>query len=116
MEKSNIITRIIKKFLSGRFSVETEEKVQRWIMKEENAEEKEKASLEYWNELDTEADSKTYSALERVNLRTGYNKEHLENIVLYHNYLFLNTSLQHQSIFQKDTVFLNHLYLKAFSV
>ena len=54
MEKSNIITRIIKKFLSGRFSVETEEKVQRWIMKEENAEEKEKASLEYWNELDTE--------------------------------------------------------------
>ena len=75
MEKSNIITRIIKKFLSGRFSVETEEKVQRWIMKEENAEEKEKASLEYWNELDTEADSKTYSALERVNLRTGYNKE-----------------------------------------
>ncbi len=58
MEKSNIITRIIKKFLSGRFSVETEEKVQRWIMKEENAEEKEKASLEYWNELDTEADSK----------------------------------------------------------
>lgn len=44
MEKSNIITRIIKKFLSGRFSVETEEKVQRWIMKEENAEEKEKGS------------------------------------------------------------------------
>ena len=87
MEKSNIITRIIKKFLSGRFSVETEEKVQRWIMKEENAEEKEKASLEYWNELDTEADSKTYSALERVNLRTGYNKEHLENIVLYHKFV-----------------------------
>ena len=75
MEKSNIITRIIKKFLSGRFSVETEEKVQRWIMKEENAEEKEKASLEYWNELDTEADSKRY------------NKEHLENIVLYHKFV-----------------------------
>ena len=63
MEKSNIITRIIKKFLSGRFSVETEEKVQRWIMKEENVEEKEKASLEYWNELDMEADSKTYLSL-----------------------------------------------------
>ena len=87
MEKSNIITRIIKKFLSGRFSAETEEKVQRWIMKEENAEEKEKASLEYWNELDAEADSKTHSALERVNLRTGYNKEHLENIVLYHKFV-----------------------------
>ena len=79
MEKSNIITRIIKSSFPD-VSVETEEKVQRWIMKEENAEEKEKASLEYWNELDTEADSKTYSALERVNLRTGYNKEHLENI------------------------------------
>lgn len=85
MEKSNI-TQIIRKFLSGRFSSETEEKVQRWIIKEENAEEKEKASLEYWDELDAEADSKTYSALERVNLRTGYNKEHLENIVLYHKF------------------------------
>ena len=42
MEKSNIITRIIKKFLSGRFSVETEEKVQRWIMKEEKRRRKKK--------------------------------------------------------------------------
>ena len=42
MEKSNIITRIIKKFLSGRFSVETEEKVQRWIMKKKTRRRKKK--------------------------------------------------------------------------
>lgn len=85
MEKSNI-NRIIRKFLSTRFSPETEEKVQRWIIKDKDIEAKEKASLEYWNELDVKPDSNTYSALERVNLRTGYNKEHLENIVSYQKF------------------------------
>lgn len=85
MEKSNI-TRIIRKFLSGRFSRETEERVQQWIIRDENAKEKEQASLEYWNELDAETDSNTYKALERVNLRTGYNKEHLENIAIYQKF------------------------------
>ena len=76
MEKSNI-NRIIRKFLSARFSPETEEKVQKWIIEDKDIEAKEKASLEYWNELDVKSDPGTYSALERVNLRTGYNKEHL---------------------------------------
>lgn len=85
MEKSNI-NRIIRKFLSARFSPDTEEKVQKWIIEDKDIEAKEKASLEYWNELDVKPDPGTYSALERVNLRTGYNKEHLENIVSYQKF------------------------------
>ena len=45
MEKNNIV-RIIGTYLSGRFSPETEEKVQKWIIKDKDTEEKEKASLE----------------------------------------------------------------------
>lgn len=73
MKKSNI-SKIIKMFLSARFPSETEKKVQKWIIKDQNQQAKAKASLDYWNELDVEADSSTYVSLERVNLRTGYNK------------------------------------------
>lgn len=82
MENNNI-ARIIRKFLSSRFPSETEEKVQKWIVKGKDTQAKEKASLDYWNELEVKADSNTYAALERVNLRIGYNKEHLKNIVSY---------------------------------
>lgn len=73
MEKNNIAI-IIKRFLSGRFPEKTEERVQRWIIADENTKEKEAASLEYWNELNTEINSDTYSALKRVNQRIGYTK------------------------------------------
>ena len=73
-------------FLSARFPSETEEKVQKWIIKDKNQQAKAKASLDFWNELDVEADSNTYASLERVNLRTGYNKEHLTNIVSYQKF------------------------------
>lgn len=81
MKKSNI-SKIIKMFLSARFPSETEEK----IIKDKNQQAKAKASLDFWNELDVEADSNTYASLERVNLRTGYNKEHLTNIVSYQKF------------------------------
>lgn len=48
----NNIVRIIGTYLSGRFSPETEEKVQKWIIKDKDTEEKEKASLEYWDQLE----------------------------------------------------------------
>jgi ferric-dicitrate binding protein FerR (iron transport regulator) len=74
--KGNIAA-IIKRYLSGRFSPGTEERVQRWIIKGENQEEKEQTSLEYWNELTVEPDLKTYSALERVNERIGFPKKQI---------------------------------------
>lgn len=86
MEKRRIIA-IIRKYLTNRFPPETEERVQRWIIKDKDSKEKENASQEYWNELDfIEADADTYAALERVNLRIGYNKEHLANIDSYHKF------------------------------
>ena len=80
MKKSNI-SKIIKMFLSARFPSETEEKVQKWIIKDENQQAKAKASLDYWNELDIEADSSTYASLERVNLRTGYSSTSEEDLI-----------------------------------
>ena len=91
MKKSNI-SKIIKMFLSARFPSETEEKVQKWIIKDQNQQAKAKASLDYWNELDVEADSSTYVSLERVNLRTGYNKEHLTNVASYQKFVLLSFS------------------------
>ena len=75
MKKSNI-SKIIKMFLSARFPSETEEKVQKWIIKDKNQQAKAKA---------------TYASLERVNLRTGYNKEHLTNIVSYQKFARIAT-------------------------
>ena len=60
--------------------------MQKWIIKDQNQQAKAKASLDYWNELDVEADSSTYVSLERVNLRTGYNKEHLTNVASYQKF------------------------------
>lgn len=73
MEQNRIFS-IIQKYLSGSFSSETEEKVQRWIVKDKDKGEKEEASLAYWNKLETKADADTYAALERVNRRIGYRK------------------------------------------
>ena len=70
--KKNIIARILRKYLSGRFSSDTEERVQKWIIKDKDIEEKEKASLEYWNELEAKADPDTELILDRVNQRIDY--------------------------------------------
>ncbi|WP_298653707.1 FecR family protein [uncultured Proteiniphilum sp.] len=78
----NSISKILKRFLSERFPDETEEKVQRWIIEDRNNEEKEHASFEYWNELKSEINPDTYSALERVNERIGY-PQRKKNIPLY---------------------------------
>lgn len=72
--EQNLIRRIILRYLSGRFSPETEERVQRWIVREQDAGEKEKASLAYWDELQPAADADARLALERVNRRIGYGK------------------------------------------
>lgn len=74
MEES-IIYRIIRKYLSNRFSLETEEKIQKWIIKNKDTEEKEKASLTHWNELKVKAETDILPALERVNRRIGYSKK-----------------------------------------
>lgn len=78
--KTNNISKIIKRYLSDRFPKKTEERVQRWIIADNNTKEKEDASLEYWNELKTEIDANTYSSLKRVNRRIGYSEKQLSTV------------------------------------
>ncbi len=81
MENKTKISAIIKRFLSQRFSPSTEERVQRWLMRDEYCEEKANASLEYWNELKNNVDPNTYAALERVNVKIGYIKRKRNNSI-----------------------------------
>lgn len=79
----NNISKIIRKYLSGRFSDKIEEKVQRWLIKDEYIADKEAASLEYWDNLETTANPNTYSALERVVQRIVYSQKQTIRIPLY---------------------------------
>lgn len=78
--EQNLIQRIILKYLSGRFPAETEERVQKWIVKEQDAGEKKKASLAYWDELQPVTDAESHLALARVNRRIGYGKARIGEI------------------------------------
>jgi transmembrane sensor len=69
--KKTQISRVISQFLSDRYSVETERKVQEWLVEEENSEEKEMSSLEYWNKLVVKPDKTAYYALGRIKAKTG---------------------------------------------
>ncbi len=82
MDNSNL-SKIIKRYLSGRFPKETEERVQRWIIADKDTKEKEEASFEYWNELDAKINANTYSALKRVNQKIGYSERQTIHIPFY---------------------------------
>ncbi|MCC8154257.1 MAG: FecR domain-containing protein [Tannerellaceae bacterium] len=69
--ESTIFYHIIRKYLSGRFPSQTEERIQKWLINDKDTEKKEEASLVYWNQIQPESDSGTYVALERVNTRIG---------------------------------------------
>lgn len=70
----NLKSKIIRIYLSSRFSKETEEKVQRWIIKDDNIKETEQDSYKYWENLDAQPDKNTYAALKNVNSKIGYEK------------------------------------------
>lgn len=63
--------KLVRLYLSGRFAPAAEEKLQRWLLEDCHPEEKEYASLQYWNELKTTPTRQTYAALERVKQRVG---------------------------------------------
>lgn len=67
-------SRILRLYLSFHFSKETEERVQRWMIREENIEETEQASYRYWEQLEAKAEAKDYASLERVKAKIGQGK------------------------------------------
>lgn len=77
--------RIIKEYLSNRFSLSTEEKVQQWIIATEDDKDIEEASLDYFNAIPTSSDASTYKLLGRVNQKTG-NNSHLRKLSLYRTF------------------------------
>lgn len=77
--------RIIKEYLSNRFSLSTEEKVQQWIIATEDDKDIEEASLEYFNAIRTSSDASTYKLLSRVNQKTG-NTSHWRKLSLYRTF------------------------------
>jgi hypothetical protein len=71
MDKQTRISRIVGQFLGGRFSAPTEERVQRWLVDPRDAEEKEAASLEFWDSLDPTPDLGAHRSWKRVAARAG---------------------------------------------
>lgn len=70
----NQISSITKQYLEHRYSQTTEEKIQQWLVEENYTEEKERASLEYWNQMQTLPNAHTYKSLKRVNNKIGISK------------------------------------------
>jgi hypothetical protein len=71
MDKPTRIRRIVGQFLRGRFSAPTEERVQRWLIDPHDSEEKEAASLEFWNSLDPTPDLGAHRSWKRVAAKAG---------------------------------------------
>lgn len=81
--KDSRTSRIINQFLRNRYSKETEEAIQKWLIEEKKSEEKEKTSLSYWNTLDIKPVKSTYNALNRVKAKIGIQNATIK-ILNYH--------------------------------
>jgi ferric-dicitrate binding protein FerR (iron transport regulator) len=64
--------RITKEYLENRYSKPTEEKLQRWLIGETDSEEKEQASLAYWNTLAAQPNRATYKKLKQIREKLGF--------------------------------------------
>ncbi len=66
-DKDTDAIEMLRLYLSDRYALETEEKVQQWLAKNPVTEEMEQASKEYWDSINTGKDATTFEALKRVN-------------------------------------------------
>ena len=71
MDKQTRIGRLVRQFLGDRFSASTEQRVQRWLVEERDDEEKEAASLEFWESLAEAPASLSRRSWERVAAKAG---------------------------------------------
>jgi ferric-dicitrate binding protein FerR (iron transport regulator) len=75
MEKKNYIRKIIEQYLSGRYARETEEKVQRWLIDETHAGEKNRSLEAYWDTIPEGVGKKTHASLAQLKARLGMDGE-----------------------------------------
>lgn len=71
MEEKRIVSKVVAQYLLRRYARETEEKVQRWLMDETHAGEKNRALEAYWNTVPEGASKKTYASLAQLKTRLG---------------------------------------------
>jgi ferric-dicitrate binding protein FerR (iron transport regulator) len=71
MEEKKYIPEIITQYLHHRYGHETEEKVQRWLIDETDAADKDRSLTAYWNTLPEGASRKTYASLAQLKKRLG---------------------------------------------
>lgn len=64
--KDNYVYQILKQFFINSYPLEIEEKVQRWIIKDEWIDEKNRAMSAIWDDMEITPDDNTYKALESV--------------------------------------------------
>lgn len=70
-DKTTRISKVVIQFLSHRYSAATEEKVQKWLIDDNNVSEKEEGSFAFWNSLRVKRNGSTYKALRRIRSKAG---------------------------------------------
>lgn len=71
-DKDTDAAEMLRLYLRHRYSLETEEKVQLWLLENPVTGQLEQASKEYWNSIHTANDATTFDALKRVSSRIGF--------------------------------------------
>ncbi len=71
-DKNSGIADVLRYYLRGRYSPETEEKVQEWLAKIPETEDVELASKEFWDSIIPGRNESTFDALGRVNKQIGF--------------------------------------------
>jgi ferric-dicitrate binding protein FerR (iron transport regulator) len=66
---------MLRLYFRNRYAPETEEKVQKWLAEKPETKETEQISKKYWDSILPTNDTKTYSALSRVNKKIGFNSQ-----------------------------------------
>lgn len=71
-KRQSSVAEIINLFFENKYSKEQEENIQRWIIDENHAEEKDFYLRAYWENCFIEADSSVYKSLNEVNRKIGF--------------------------------------------
>lgn len=80
--KNNYIERVINRYFKEKHNKETELKVQKWLVDENDLEQKGDVLINIWEDIDVKADANTRKSLVEVQLKLGMKKSHKK---LWHN-------------------------------
>lgn len=83
--KTNYISRVISRYFKERHNVDTELKVQQWLLEDKHSEQKEEALGDVWQSIDGKPNAGVYSSLSKVQQKLGMIKSRK---LLWHNPVF----------------------------